>query len=187
MLCRSLGLTSSVEKLDPALYNDATRRGSVLSGKLVTKKESMKEPRSACLRRRKSSLAPGKIQRRCSVKDEDNGSKNNSPGNLTPRCGKYHYFQFKQFSIKIYFAFYLRSGNMSRRGSMEPASEAMEALRQFQLKNSKSYKSMVKPASENLGVALKMIKQRRSLFEHGELVSRLLTTLKLKYQCTFII
>lgn len=67
------------------MYNDATRRGSVLSGKLVTKKESMKEPRSACLRRRKSSLAPGKIQRRCSIKDEDNGSKNNSPGNLTPR------------------------------------------------------------------------------------------------------
>lgn len=51
---------------------------------------------------------------------------------------------------------------------MEPASEAMEALRQFQLKNSKSYKSLVKPASENLGVALKMIKQRRSLFEHGK-------------------
>ena len=58
---------------------------------------------------------------------------------------------------------------MSRRGSLEPAaSEAMEALRQFQLKNSKSYKTVTKPATESLGVALKMIKNRRSLFEHGK-------------------
>ena len=56
--CRLLGLTSSVEKLDPELYTAASRRGSVLSGKLVTKKESMKEPVPACMRRRKSSLAP---------------------------------------------------------------------------------------------------------------------------------
>ena len=73
------------------------------------------------------------------------GSRTGSPGNITPR-----------------------SANMSRRGSMEPTSEAAEALRQFQLKNSKSYKTVSKPATENLGVALKMIKKRRSLFEHGE-------------------
>ena len=118
---RSLGLTSSVEKLDPALYNDATRRGSVLSGKLVTKKESMKEPRSACLRRRKSSLAPGKINRRGSmsdIKDDDNGSKTNSPGQLTPRSySELH----QQNDISVF-----RSGTISRRGSMDPTNEAME-------------------------------------------------------------
>ena len=43
-------------------------------------------------------------------------------------------------------------------------------MRQFQLKNSKSYKSVTKPATENLGLALKMIKKRRSLFEHGEIL-----------------
>ena len=140
-----------MEKFDPKLFNDATRRGSVLSGKLVTRRESSKEPRSACLRRRKSSLAPGRLARRGSAseaggrpEDEAGGSKTASPGQLTPR-----------------------SGNISRRGSVEPNSEAMEALRQFQMKNSKSYKSQVKPAAENLGVALKMIKKRRSLFEHG--------------------
>ena len=74
------------------------------------------------------------------------GSKTGSPGQVTPR-----------------------SANMSRRGSAEPNSEAMEALRQFQMKNSKSYKNVAKPAAENLGVALKMIKKRRSLFEHGNL------------------
>ena len=84
MIHRSLGLTSSVEKIDPKLYSDATRRGSVLSGKLVTKKESMKEPKSACLRRRKSSLAANKFQRRGSISEEA-GSRNNSPGQLTPR------------------------------------------------------------------------------------------------------
>ena len=65
----------------------------------------------------------------------------------------------------------------------------MEALRQFQLKSSKSYKSINKPAAENLGIklswknvlkmklnkieglALKMIKKRRSLFEHGKLLN----------------
>ena len=120
------------------------------AGKLVTKKESMKEPLSACLRRRKSSLAP-KSHRRGSVTKDDigdgggGGSRTGSPGHNTPR-----------------------SANMSRRGSAEPNSEAIEALRQFQLKNSKSYKTVTKPATENLGVALKMIKKRRSLFEHGE-------------------
>ena len=113
----------------------------------------MKEPLSACLRRRKSSLAP-KYHRRGSVTKDDigdggggggGGSRTGSPGNITPR-----------------------SANMSRRGSAEPNSEALEALRQFQLKNSKSYKTVSKPATENLGVALKMIKKRRSLFEHGE-------------------
>lgn len=141
-----------MEKIDPKLFNDATRRGSVLSGKLVTRRESSKEPRSACLRRRKSSLAPGRLARRGSASEagarsedtEAGGSKTASPGQLTPR-----------------------SGNISRRGSVEPNSEAMEALRQFQMRNSKSYKSQVKPAAENLGVALKMIKKRRSLFEHG--------------------
>ena len=38
-LPRSLGLTSSVERLDPKLFNDATRKGSMLSGKLVTRSE----------------------------------------------------------------------------------------------------------------------------------------------------
>ena len=138
--------------MDPDMFDVARRRGSVLSGKLVTKKESMKEPLSACLRRRKSSLAP-KSHRRGSVTKDDSadgggagggaGSRTGSPGNITPR-----------------------SANMSRRGSMEP--EALEALRQLQLKNSKSYKTVSKPATENLGVALKMIKKRRSLFEHGE-------------------
>ena len=108
----------------------------------------MKEPLSACLRRRKSSLAP-KSHRRGSISEEGGGggggSRTGSPGNITPR-----------------------SANMSRRGSAEPNSEALEALRQFQLKNSKSYKTVSKPATENLGVALKMIKKRRSLFEHGE-------------------
>ena len=114
----------------------------------------MKEPLSACLRRRKSSLAP-KSHRRGSITKDDigdgggagggAGSRTGSPGNITPR-----------------------SANMSRRGSMEPNSEAAEALRQLQLKNSKSYKTVSKPATENLGVALKMIKKRRSLFEHGE-------------------
>ena len=152
-----------VESLDPDMFNVARRRGSVLSGtlilltsfstltagKLVTKKESMKEPMSACLRRRKSSLVP-RSQRRGS-RDEvgeaggGGGSRTGSPGNITPR-----------------------SGNISRRGSVDPTSEAMEALRQFQLKSSKSYKSVSKPATENLGLALKMIKKRRSLFEHGE-------------------
>ena len=157
-----------MESLDPEMFSVARRRGSVLSGntrqqplspassftgKLVTKKESMKEPLSACLRRRKSSLAP-RSQRRGSVSKEEvgeagggGGSRTGSPGNITPR-----------------------SGNISRRGSAEPNSEAMEALRQFQLKNSKSYKSVTKPATENLGLALKMIKKRRSLFEHGEIL-----------------
>ena len=31
--CRSLGLTSSVEKMDPEMFDVARRRGSVLSGK----------------------------------------------------------------------------------------------------------------------------------------------------------
>ena len=113
----------------------------------------MKEPLSACLRRRKSSLAPKSHRRGSITKDGDGGdgggagssSRTGSPGNITPR-----------------------SANMSRRGSMEPNSEALEALRQLQLKNSKSYRTVSKPATENLGVALKMIKKRRSLFEHGE-------------------
>ena len=162
-MAMSLGLASPVESLDPDMFNVARRRGSVLSGelilltsfstltagKLVTKKESMKEPMSACLRRRKSSLVP-RSQRRGS-RDEvgeaggGGGSRTGSPGNITPR-----------------------SGNISRRGSVDPTSEAMEALRQFQLKSSKSYKSVSKPATENLGLALKMIKKRRSLFEHGK-------------------
>ena len=88
----------------------------------------------------------------CSISEDGagdgagSGSKTGSPGQVTPR-----------------------SANMSRRGSAEPNSEAMEALRQFQMKNSKSYKNVAKPAAENLGVALKMIKKRRSLFEHGNL------------------
>ena len=134
------------------MFNVARRRGSVLSGKLVTKKESMKEPMSACLRRRKSSLAPRSRRRGSLSKDElgDTGgdSRTGSPGNITPR-----------------------SGNISRRGSLEPNSEAMEAMRLFQLKNSKSYRTVSKPATENLGLALKMIKKRRSLFEHGKMIT----------------
>ena len=48
----------------------------------------------------------------------------------------------------------------------------MEALRNFQLKNSKMYKNVPKAATESLGTALKMIKKRRSLFEHGRMSSR---------------
>lgn len=144
-MAMSLGLTSSVEKLDPELFTAASRRGSILTGKLVTKKESMKEPLSACLRRRRSSIAPRNQRRPSMSKDDgDTGSRTGSPGNTTPR-----------------------SGGMSRRESADPNSEAMDALRNFQLRNSKMYKSATKSPTESLGTALKMIKKRRSLFEHA--------------------
>ena len=57
--------------------------------------------------------------------------------------------------------------NATCRESADPNSEAMDALRNFQLRNSKMYKSATKSATESLGTALKMIKKRRSLFEHG--------------------
>ena len=39
-----------VEALNPELFREAGRRGSVLTGKLVTRRESLKDPVPACVR-----------------------------------------------------------------------------------------------------------------------------------------
>ena len=54
------------------------------------------------------------------------------------------------------------------RGSADLNSEGMAAVKSFQLKNSKMYKDESKAETESLGTALKRIKKRRSLFEHGK-------------------
>jgi len=136
-MAMALGLTKCIEKLAPDLYKEETRRGSILSGKLVTRKESMKEPVPACIRRKRQSLVPPK-----SPLDNISGG---ASGRTTP-------------------------GTMSRKDSL--SEDAMEALKRFQLTNPKmgsNSPGRQSPSNqqETLGNALRMIKKRRSLFEHA--------------------
>ena len=61
---------------------------------------------------------------------------------------------------------------LAYRGSADLTAKGMDAVKSFQLENSKMYKIESKAQTETLGTALKRIKKRRSLFEHG-----------MKYKC----
>jgi len=158
-LAMSLGLTKPVEQLEPEMFKECGRRGSVLSNKLVTRKESLKDPVPACVRRKRSSLALPRPQRRPS-QGRDNGeegSRGSSPGGIISPSNLSRSASIGRLS---------RSN--SRRGSDDPNSgDPLVALRAFQMQQSKQFRKPVQSTSESLGSALKMIKKRRSLFEHA--------------------
>lgn len=201
-MAMALGLTKCIEKLAPELYKEETRRGSILSGKLVTRKESMKEPVPACIRRKRQSLIPSKNERSgsVSVKRSRSLSRRNSEGDtgkVTELCHAInvanaissanlnHVRQKRRSSVPVDGSVNLEDnrdnisggasgrttpGCLSRKDSL--SEDAMEALKRFQLTNPKMGScspSRQSPSNqqETLGNALKMIKKRRSLFEHA--------------------